>query len=87
VRSKRPYTPISCSFVDLIEHYAVKRLEIPVVYYDKENKVSVSDRIKTWETKDSVEYIILLNGTTIRMDDIVSIDGNSLSEASNSCRF
>jgi len=72
----RPYKPVSCDFVDIIEHYATLRTVVNVTYrVNDKSQRTVSSRILTWENKEGVEYIVLKeNHLNIRMDDIVKIN-------------
>lgn len=69
------YTPVSCDFVDQIEIAAMKGEKVTFSYFE-ENKVKVeSDQIKTWFTREKVEYLETISGLQIRLDQVIEIDG------------
>lgn len=63
------YTPISCSIYDEYELAAVRRDKLELVLSD--GRV-IQSKLKTLETVDSVEYMILENDDRIRLDHIES---------------
>jgi transcriptional antiterminator Rof (Rho-off) len=74
---KRPetYIPVSCDFIDQVEIQATQGSEIELVYLDEtEQVVTVHTRLKTWETKDKVEYLITDDQLRIRLDRVKSIN-------------
>lgn len=78
------YRPIACDYVDLVEHYATLRKEIEIVYKNKVGEEVVQhDVVLTWENDGQAEYLITLQGTRIRLDHIVSLDGKR--QIVNSC--
>lgn len=80
----RPYKPISCDYVDYIEHLATLRQSVDIEYKQEgEIVIQKDDIIKTWENEGGVEYLYSRGGLKIRMDDIVAIGGKALGD--NSC--
>lgn len=80
----RKYIPVSCDFVDLIEIKATQKVLVHINYKDRSNTVhTLHTRIKTWETRNKVEYLITIENEEIRLDDVISIDGIN---SKNSCR-
>jgi len=78
VKDERPYKPIACDYVDYIEHLATLRQKSVLVYRTGEEVLTRKDeRIKTWENRAGVEYMIMRSGLEIRLDDIISINGKS----------
>ena len=78
MQTDRPYKPIACDYVDYIEHLATLRQQSDIVYRAGEEELTSKDeRIKTWETRAGVEYLITRNGLEIRLDDIISINGKA----------
>jgi Rho-binding antiterminator len=68
------YQNISCSYYDQLEAYAVKRTHCTIVYTDAE-ELSISGVIVDVFARDGAEYLKLDNGTVIRLDHLVSING------------
>ena len=76
----KEYKPISCSFVDLIEHYATLKKPVEIVYDNDGHTVKLISIIKTWDNDGQAEYMLLEdNSEKIRLDKIISIDGKALS--------
>ena len=71
----KKYKPIDCGYVDVIEHFATLRKPVKVAYLINGEEVQLTEVIKTWENTGVEEYMILKNGLRIRMDYIVSIEG------------
>ncbi len=76
----KPYRPISCSFHDLIEHYATLAVTVPIVFQSFDGEViQLNSKIVTWTNDGDGEYLLLNNyPDPIRLDYIVSIDGKTL---------
>ena len=70
------YTPISCSFYDILESIATKR-ELAVIEYFDETKqqMSVTGKIQNLFTQEKVEYMHLEQGLLIRLDNIIAVNG------------
>lgn len=69
------YKPISCSFYDRLEEAATLNREIDLVYQGPNQLERVRSRIETLKIMDKVEYMVLADGTEIRLDSIYSVDG------------
>ena len=70
------YKPISCDYVDYIEILAMRRTAVNIIYLDQgKEQLLDDDRIVTWETKSKEEFLITKSGLRIRLDFIVSING------------
>jgi Rho-binding antiterminator len=69
------YIPINCSFYDELEALATLGRRVRVVYLDDSAKVEVQGVIRDLYTRDSVEYMLLDNGVSFRLDKLVEIDG------------
>ena len=76
----KPYRPISCTFHDLIEHYATLSVIIPIVFQTENNEImQLHAKITTWTNNGDGEYLIIDNyPKPIRLDHIISIDGKML---------
>jgi Rho-binding antiterminator len=81
---ERPYTPIDCSLHDRLESAATLRKPVCIAYRGSGTELSrIEDRIVDIFTRDGVEFMKLDNGTEIRLDDIVSVDGVAFTRGSN----
>mgnify|MGYP003480575962 FL=1 len=69
------YQTVSCHFYDELEALAVKKVLSNITYLENENEVNVEDLIVDFKTKNKEEFLILKNGTQIRLDKIVRING------------
>lgn len=74
------YKSIGCSYYDTLEAYAVKRTVCDVVYREEEEK-RVSGRIADVFAKEGAEYLRMDNGLVIRLDHLVSINGEPIQYA------
>ena len=69
------YHAISCHFYDELEVLAVKKIIAKITYFENENEMTIEDLIVDFKTKNKEEFLILKNGTQIRLDKIVRING------------
>lgn len=73
------YRPISCSFHDILEANATLRKNIEICYLDEQGeRVQLHQVITDIYSKDKVEFIKLQNGQSIRLDYLITVDGQSL---------
>ncbi len=71
----KSYTPISCDYHSIIEHYATKKIFCRLQYYTDINEfITISTLITDVYTKSGSEFIEISDGTVIRLDKIVRID-------------
>ncbi len=69
----KDYTPISCDFHSLFEHYATLKEVVKLVLTDsKEEKGVITDVY----TKKGEEFIVLDQSEHIRLDRVKSINGS-----------
>ncbi len=68
------YQSISCSYYDQIEAYATKRTHCSILYRD-DSEIIADGIIVDIFSKESAEYLKVDNGTVIRLDHIISING------------
>lgn len=68
------YKTVSCQFYDELEALAVKKIKSTIIYMDNENEKSIEDIIVDFRTKNKEEFLILSNGTQIRLDKIIKIN-------------
>lgn len=79
MKTTSTYTPIACSFYDRIEEAIVLRKTVLLVYQNIEGaELAVEIRLKDTQTKEGAEFLVLPSGEEIRMDRIVSLDGEVL---------
>ncbi len=76
--SNPPYTPISCSFYDYLEEAATLGRSSAIQYLEDNRLEKIESRIQTLVTKNKIEYLVLENGQSIRLDYLLSINGKSL---------
>ena len=83
---KKIYKPIDCSFHDILLDRATRKVEVNLKYLldnKLEEKLTV---FKDVYTKSKEEFLVLEDGETIRLDQIISVDDNNL-PVSNSCQI
>ena len=71
----KPYLPIDCNFYDILEATAVKRKTVPIIIIENNIQKTIESKIIDLYAKDSIEYMVMENDKTIRLDQIVSVDG------------
>lgn len=71
-----PYQPISCDYYDFLEAWAVRRQQVQIHYLDEQGiSHALAGVIRTLETRNKEEFMILDSGLEIRLDRIMAIDG------------
>lgn len=73
------YKPIACSFHDVLLHHATLKDEVELVFYVDKVQETVKTRIIDVLTKAGEEFLIISDGSSIRLDHIVSINDQYLS--------
>ena len=80
-----PYEPIDCSFHDRLEHHSVRRDVVEVVFEWEERTLTHRAQIKDVFAWEGANYAFIVpisdlkgTGFTVRLDQIVSIDGVNL---------
>ncbi len=74
---KEEYIPVSCDLLDKIEILATYKKQVLVVYADNDEFIEEQLTIKTWETSNKEEFLIAENGLKIRLDQIMSLNGET----------
>lgn len=70
------YRPIDCTFHDELELRALRRVRCELVYRnDAGAELSRSGRIVDLVTRDGEEYLRLDDGTEVRLDRLIRVDG------------
>ena len=76
--SKPIYIPINCSFYDYLEEAATLKQMAAIDYYKNDEPIQIEAKIKTLYIKDKVEYMMLDNGQSIRLDHLIKFNGKPL---------
>lgn len=76
------YKPVDCGFYDRLEAAAVLRKTVEIEFLKDDSSVTSEAVIKDLRAVNGAEFLILTDGTEIRLDRIVSVDGIS---SGNSC--
>ena len=72
----QPYKPIDCSLHDRLESAATLRHPVRIIYRDADGEQhQTEDRIVDVFAKDGQEFAKTADGTLIRLDHLVSVDG------------
>lgn len=70
------YIPISCSFYDRLEAWAIQCQHVEIQYRDVSGVEStVITLINDLQAKEGVEYAMLDNGLQIRLDQLIQVNG------------
>ena len=76
-----PYAPIDCSFYDRLEHWAIRRTSVEVVWTDEGTERRTTARIADVFARAGADYLRLDDGTEVRLDRLVTVDGLALPKA------
>ena len=76
----KKYTPISCVFYDFLEHYATINKEVEIVYLENLENKQVTGVIGNLSINDKKEEVLTVNDLNIRLDLLISVDGNLLAD-------
>ena len=68
------YQTVRCHFYDELETLAVKKVLSKITYSENENEIDIEDLIVDFRTRNKEEFLILKNGTQIRLDKIIKIN-------------
>ncbi len=75
------YIPISCEFHDLLEDLATVRKPISIHYRDNGGGQQQRDAtITDLYSRAGAEYVSLSSGETLRLDQLVEVKGENLSD-------
>lgn len=73
---EQKYQPISCDYYDELEIVAMRQTVAEIIFKnEKEEEITISTKIKTLQTRNSEEFLILENGDEIRLDKLLSMNG------------
>ena len=73
-----PYQPVPCDFHDQLLAYATLRQEVEVVFTEGDTERTIAARITDVYTRDKSEYLLLSEGTTVRLDRLRRVGGTDL---------
>jgi len=76
----KEYVPISCTFHDRLEHWAVLRKNVSIVYLDGNEQREVTAVISDVFAEGGADYAVLTpsddgRAVKVRLDHIVSVEG------------
>lgn len=75
------YQPIDCSYHDMLLEKATFNKLVDIIYLKNSDIQKVSSIIRNVYTERGSEFMTLDNKTIIRLDRIISIDGNKLPDS------
>ena len=77
---KTDYVPISCSYYDELEAWATLKTNCTIIYQPPGEEQQVTQGVITnLYTREKIEYLELDKGMTIRLDQLISVNGKLLS--------
>lgn len=71
----RTYQSIGCSYYDQLEAYATRRTRCTIVLKKNDREQTAEGVIVDLFARDGAEYLKLDNGTVVRLDHLVSVNG------------
>jgi Rho-binding antiterminator len=70
------YQPIDCNFYDILESLATRQRYARIQYFTELHEFQTKDAvIKDFFIKEEFEFMSLADGSEIRLDRLVSVDG------------
>jgi Rho-binding antiterminator len=81
METPRPYRPIDCSVHDRLESLATLGRRVEIVQRRDDAQATHHAVIVDVYTHDAAEYLRLDDGTVIRLDELVSVDGTLVTTA------
>lgn len=69
------YTPIACGFHDRLEHWAIRRETVEVVWRAPEAEHSAQTTVDDVFARDGADWVRLGTGETVRADALISVGG------------
>lgn len=88
IKKKNKYSPVNCTLVDWVEHFATKKQVIDIEYMDDNgHEQKRTTIIKTWINKDEAEYLVAgPDQLEIRLDKIKRLGKIDPSKLNDSAR-
>lgn len=77
----KKYLPISCDFHSELELFALRQQPVEIIFRSlvEARQSTICAAIKDLITRNGEEFLILPDGTEIRLDQLVSVGGKVLS--------
>ncbi|MCF8245184.1 MAG: Rho-binding antiterminator [Saprospiraceae bacterium] len=73
------YLPISCDFHSELELFALRQQPIEITFQQLDgSETTICEAIKDLCTRNGEEFLLLPNGSEIRLDQLVSVGGKLL---------
>ena len=73
------YQPISCDFYDELELLAMRQQEADLLLHDGHgSEERIRSVIKNLYTRNKEEFMLLRDGSEIRLDRIISVNGKAM---------
>lgn len=79
--AEKTYKPINCEFHDKLLDKATLKKACEITYNATEGQKTTIDIIVDVYTKNKAEYMQLSQGLIIRLDHIISVDGDVLPDS------
>lgn len=80
--AKTDYIPINCHYYDVLELVAIRRLTVEIRYQNEAQVEQITQsRIEDLWAKNGEEFMRLSDQTVIRLDQLISVDGQVMPEA------
>ena len=70
-----PYSPVACGFHDRLEHWAVRRAPVRVVWRGADGERHAVTTIDDVTARDGADWVTLGTGDAVRADRLVSVGG------------
>lgn len=78
----QPYQPISCSFYDELEVWAMRKTLCSIVFRDANDvPQTIKTTIADVFANNGEEFIKLADGQLIRLDRLINVNGNDLPQS------
>jgi RimJ/RimL family protein N-acetyltransferase/transcriptional antiterminator Rof (Rho-off) len=78
------YSPIDCDFYDELESLATLKTEAEIIFKNEIGvHVKTKATIKTFFTKQKAEFMELADGTILRLDKLINVNGKPVPQADN----
>lgn len=74
----RPYHPIDCSFYDRLEEAATLRRSVRLRFRTNSAEAGTEGVISDLLIRDGAEWLVLADGRSIRLDDLIALDEHLL---------
>ncbi|MEM6765242.1 MAG: hypothetical protein AAF655_09960 [Bacteroidota bacterium] len=76
------YKPIACGLYDQLELWAMRKNDVTITYITTSGPITTTDRIKDLTQINKAECMVLeSDSSTIRLDDIISVNGIPFDQA------